>query len=200
MAFLRTFRSEKEVLAYFAPAKWAAAIANIDKATVYPEMTLKLLDATYCEGLAARLVDNNIRGLFTLGRPHEPIVDAAVRQAALLFVAKYGADLSVFGTLLYFAQYLTDHKSSYGQFDLVDVLKQCGKSFLPAWHKRLAREERNTDSHQGCEETGIAALYTFLRREYVAKGRDLRTAPIVRLGSFSDEELRFIESGEPLPL
>ena len=197
-AFLRIFPSEHAVLAYFAPAKWAAAIANADKSTVYQEMTLRLLDATYTEGLAVRLVDNNIRGLYTLGRPHEPINDAAVHQAAALFVGKYGGELSVFGTLLYFAQYLTNHKSTYGQCDLVDVLRQCDKSFLPQWRKRLARKEERAKTTQPYRETGIAALYTYLRREYVAKGISLRESPIVQLSSFTDEELRFIESGEPL--
>ena len=43
-AFLRIFPSERAVLAYFAPAKWAAAIANADKCTCHPCMTLYLLD------------------------------------------------------------------------------------------------------------------------------------------------------------
>lgn len=188
------------MLVYFAPAKWAAALANVDKTTAFPEMTLKMLDESYTEGLAARVVDNNIRGLYTLGRPHEPIVDDAVAQTAEIFVSKYGTDLSIFGMLLYFAQYLTDYKSTYGQFDLIDVLRQCGKSFLPEWHKRLAKNERKEHKIELCRETGRDALYSYLRRMYVAKGIDLRTSPIVELGSFTDEELSFIESCEPLPL
>lgn len=199
-AFLRIFPSEHEVLAYFAPAKWAAAIANADKATSFPEMTLKMLDTTYSKGLAERLVDNNIRGLYSLGRPHEPIINNVVQQSAQLFVAKYGADLSVFGTLLYFAQYLTDYKSTYGQFDLIDVLKQCGKAFLPAWLKRLGRMERGKHKMEKCVETGRAALYSYLRREYLDKGRDLSESNLVQFGVVSEEEIRFIKSGEVLPL
>ena len=198
-AFLRIFPTEHAVLAYFAPSKWAAAIANADKSTVFPEMTLKLLDATYSEGLSVRIVQNNMHGLYTLGRPHEPIFDTAMHQAAMLFVGKYGAELSVFGTLLYFSQYLTNHKSTYVQIDLVDVLRQCDKSFLPQWRKRLAQKENKVMDFEQCRETGKAALYTFLRREYVDKGIDLRTSPIVQLGSFTEQTLRFIESGEPLP-
>ena len=199
-AFLRTFPSEQSVLAYFAPVKWSAALANADKAPAFSEMTLRLLDTTYSEGLAARIIDNNIRGLYALGRPYEPVNIMAVNQTAALFVGKYGTELSVFGTLLYFAQYLTNHKGTNGQFDLVDVLRQCERSFLPQWRKRLAKKENESKVKKQCRETGVPALYTYLRGEYVAKGIDIRTAPIVQLCSFDEKTLRFIESGEPLPL
>ena len=200
-AFLLIFPSERDVLAYFAPVKWAAAIANADKCTTYPNMTLQLLDLTYSEGTSARLVENNIRGIFSLARPHEPINDTAVGHVSQMFVAKYGTELSVFSVLLYFAKYLTDYKSSYGQFDLVDVLRQCGKLFVPKWRDRLGRlREREDKLSEGFCEVGIAALYTYLRREYVAKGIDIRTSPVVMLSSLSEKDLRFIESGEPLLL
>ena len=198
-AFLRIFPSEREVLTYFAPVKWKAAIINAGKCTCYSYMTLHMLDRTYTEGLADRLVENNIRGLYSLARPTEPIIDNAVRQAAALFVAKFGAELSAFATLLYFAQYLTDHKNSYGQFDLMDVLRQCPKSFLPKWRQRLGQQKHKDSLQQeGCKETGKAALYTYLRHEYVDKGIDIRTSPLVRHLSLSEKELQFIESGEPL--
>ena len=200
-AFLLIYPSERDVLAYFAPVKWAAAVANAHKCTVYPNMTLQLLDLTYSEGISARLVENNIRGLFSLARPHEPINDTAVSHVAQLFVAKYGTELSVFSVLLYFAQYLTDYKSSYGQFDLVDVLHQCGKQFVPKWRTRLGRlREKETKQSEGYCEVGIAALYTYLRREYVAKGKDIRTSPVVMLSSLTEKDLKFIESGEPMML
>ena len=65
---------------------------------------------------------------------------------------------------------------------------------------RKAKKQEATREDDGCKETGKAALYTYLRREYVAKGIDLRTSTLVRLLSLSEEELKFIESGEPLPL
>ena len=176
-------------------------IINADKCTCYPCMTLYMLDSTYTKGLADRLVENNIRGLYSLARPTEPIVDNAVKQAAGLFVAKFGAELSVFGALLYFAQYLTDHKNSYGQFDLMDMLRQYPKSFLPKWRQRQGlKRQKETQRTEGCKETGKAALYTYLRREYVAKGIDIRTSQLVQHLSLPEKELQFIESGEPLIL
>lgn len=186
-AFLLIYPSERDVLAFFAPVKWAAAVANAGKCMAYPHMTLQLLDLTYTEGISAQLVENNIRGIFTLARPHEPINDAAVAHVAQLFVAKFGTELSVFAVLLYFAQYLTDYKSSYGQFDLVDVLRQCGKQFVPKWRARQGRlREKGAGQKEGFCEVGIAALYTFLRREYVAKDIDLHSSPVVNLSSPSN--------------
>ena len=199
--FLRIFPSEQDVLIFFSPAKWKAAIANANKCTQYSYMTLNMLDRTYSPGLADRLVENNIRGIFSLARPIEAINDNAVKQAAALFVGKFGAELSAFGALLYFAEYLTDHKNSYGQFDLIDVLRQCNKSFLPKWRQRLGQQkQKETRQSEGSKETGKAALYTYLRREYVAKGIDIRNSPLVQHLSLSESELKFIESGEPLPL
>ena len=200
-AFLRIFPSERDVLAYFAPVKWAAAVANANKCTAFPNMTLQLLDLIYNEGISARLVENNINGIFSLVRLHEPINDTAVKNISQLFVAKYGTELSVFSTLLYFGQYITDYKNSYGQFDLVDVLRQCGKCFVPKWRARLGRlREKEAKESEGFCEVGIAALYTYLRNEYVAKGIDIRTSPYVKQSSMTEEELKFIESSEPLPL
>lgn len=200
-AFLRIFPSERDVLAYFAPSKWSAALDNTDKCTCYAYMTLNLLDRTYSEGLAKQLVENNIRGLYSFAKPNESIIDNVVKQAAGNFVSRYGKELSVFGTLLYFAQYPTDHKNSYGQFDLMDILKQCSKSFLPKWRQLLGKyKEKETDMEKGCKEKGTPALYTYLRREYVAKGIDIRTTSLVQHLSLSEKELQFIESGEPLTL
>ena len=199
-AFLRIFLSERDVLAYFAPAKWAAAAACPSKCNTFPTITLSMLNLMYCNGIAQRIVENNMRGLFSMARPHEPIVDNSVAQAAALFVGKFGTELPVFAMLLYFAQYLTDYKGSYGQFDLVDVLRQCGNTFMPRWNKLLERTHKAEETiERGCRETGKAALYSYLRRNYVDKGIDLHESPFVSLASFTEQELRFIESGEPLP-
>ena len=102
--------------------------------------------------------------------------------------------------LLFFADYLTEYRSSYGQFDLPDILRSCGKSFLPKWLERIGRKEAQANMHEGFVETGRPALYRYLRREYVSKGIDMRTSPIIMHGIFSEKELKFIESGEELPL
>ncbi len=71
--FLLIYPSERDVLAFFAPVKWAAAVAHAGKCMAYPHMTLQLLDLTYTEGISAQLVENNIRGIFTFIKSGEPL-------------------------------------------------------------------------------------------------------------------------------
>ena len=83
----------------------------------------------------------------------------------------------------------------------MDVLRQCSKSFLPKWRQRLGQmKQKEARQMEGFKETGKAALYTYLQREYVAKGIDIRTSPLVQHLSLSEKELKFIESCEPLLL
>ena len=192
------YPSEQHLVAFFAPCKWEGALANPDKCTLYPNAKLSLLDEYYMTGMGKVLVINNMLGLFSLIRPNEPVNRHAVEETAKLFVGKYGKTLSLFGLLYYFANYITDYKNSYGQFDLMDVLRQCGKAFMPWWTARVTQEKRREDEETAFEETGFAALCKILRREYVAKGRDIRTSNICRLGDFTEEELHFIESGEEM--
>ena len=61
-------------------------------------------------------------------RPRDPLCVQAIELTAKMFVGKYGSELSVYGMQYFFATYLTDIKSSFSQFDLTDVLRQCGKA------------------------------------------------------------------------
>ena len=189
------------MIAYFAPAKWAAASANPSRCMMLPSVTLAMADRIYVQKVSEDIVVNNIVGLFTVAKPREPLYKEAIELTARLFVGKFGTQLSMFGMLLFFADYLTEYKSSYGQFDLPDVLRSCGKAFLQKWRERLGRQEqRKNNSNEGCEEVGRAALYRYLRREYVNKGIDVRTVPVVVRGRFSEKELKFIESNEEMTL
>ena len=165
-----------------------------------PSVTLAMVNWIYGKEVVKSIVVNNIVGLFNIAKPREPLYTEAIELTARLFVGKFGTQLSIFGMLLFFADYLTEYKSSYGQFDLPDVLRSCGKTFLPRWRNRLGRQEQRENSKEGFEEVGKAALYRYLRREYVSKGEDIRKAPVVALGCLSEKELKFIESNEELPL
>ena len=198
--FRDLFPSEDKAVAYFAPAKWAAASTNPSRCTMLPSVTLAMVNWIYGKEVVKSIVVNNIVGLFTIAKPREPLYTEAIELTARLFVGKFGTQLSIFGMLLFFADYLTEYKSSYGQFDLPDVLRSCGKAFLPRWRNRLGRQEQRENSKEGFEEVGKAALYRYLRREYVSKGKDIRKAPVVALGCLSEKELKFIESNEELPL
>ena len=198
--FREIFPSEDRVIAFFAPVKWAAASANPSKCLMLPTVTLDMVDRIYGKELSLSIVVNNIVGLYTVTKPREPHYKDSIELTANLFVGKFGSQLSIFGMLLFFADYLTEYKNSYGQFDLPDILRSCSKSFLPKWLERVGRTEKPCNKNEGCVETGKAALYRYLRREYVNKGIDVRTSPIVMHGNFSEKELKFIESGEELLL
>lgn len=196
--FKALFPSDTDVLAFFAPVKWADATANPTKCLMLPSVTLAMLDKIYGKELAFSVVVNNIVGLFTMGRPREAVLKEPVELTARLFIGKFGNQLSMFGMLLFFADYLTEYKSSFGQFDLPDVLRTCAKTFMPRWNARLGAANKQADAKtkEGCKEVGKPALYRYLRREYVERGIDVRTSPLVIYGCLTEKELKFIESGE----
>lgn len=166
-----------------------------------PSVTLAMVDQLYREGLAVTVVVNNIVGLFAVSRPREPLYREAIQQTARLFVGKYGSQLSMFAMLLFFADYLTDYKSSYGQFDLPDVLRQCGKVFLPSWRSRYDRQQRQRSPFDdiSAHEVGKPALLSYLRRAYIDRGLDFHQAPVVKLGFLTPSEITMLENGDVLP-
>lgn len=160
-----------------------------------------MMDDVYgSKGTAKIIVKENLRGLFSLAEPKEAINESAVDMTAGMFVAKYGAELSVFGMLYYFANYLTEYKSSYGRFDMQDVLRQCQKQYIPWWRNRLGRLEDANRQSGATEQTGKAALWAYLRREYVGKGRDVRESALYQYGRITEKECQMIESGEEIAL
>ncbi len=151
----------------------------------------------YGAGTAKLLVKNNLRGIFTMAEPREPVNESVIDMTADLFVAKYGGELSVFGALYYYASYLTEFHDSYGRFDLQDVLRQCGRAYLPWWRNKLSRKASSErDREQG--EVGKAALWSYLRREYVSQGRSVRESNLYRAGMVPEEDVEAIESGREI--
>ena len=185
-------------MAYFSPANWHVILNHVEKSLLYPYVTLRLLEEYYITGTAKSLVCNNLIGIMSISRPKESFNHEAIEQTANLFVGKYGNDITPYGILLYFANYMMEYKSTYAQFDLQDLLRQCGKAFLPHWQERLCRT-KTPAIESSCKEVGIPALYRYLRKEYLAKGKDIRQSPIFKFGNITDKQLSFIESGEEIP-
>ena len=197
--FKKKYPDESAVLSYFAPVKWAATLKHPNNSLYFPDVMLGRLDVMYHEGLARLVVKENLRGIFTMAEPREPFNNEVMDRTADIFVSKFGAELSVFGMLYYFAAYLTEYKSSYGKFDLQDVLRQCGKVFMPWWRNRLGKvEEKEKQAEETSKEVGKAALWTYLRREYVAQGRSVRESNLYRYGMIPEKDIRAIEEGDEL--
>lgn len=133
--FWEIFPSEDKVMAFFAPMKWAAASANPSKCMMLPSVTLAMVDRIYGKELSFSIVVNNIVGLFTVTKPREPHYKEAIEQTARMFVGKFGQQLSIFGMLLFFADYLTEYRSSYGQFwpPSFRLRKGCRARTAPSW-------------------------------------------------------------------
>lgn len=138
----------------------------------------------------------NLAGIFSMANVRESMRDDVVRLTAEMMVAKMGAELSVFGLMHYFASYLTDYKDSFGKFDLQDVLRQCNKAYLPWWRSRVGRmEDAARQEATETEQTGKDALYSYLRREYIQKGRNVRESPLYGHG-LGEKEASALEAGK----
>ena len=197
--FMRLFPTEKSVIDFFSPAKWEDALTNKDACLEYSMVTLQIIRLYYGEGIAKQIVKNNLIGLYTVAKPYEFVNEKALNLAAGLFLGKFATELSVFGTLYYFASYLTNYRNSYSAFDLQDVLRQCDMKFMPHWRECIHRKNDASKVEFKAVETGRAALFTYLRREYVAKGRDVRESALYEYGALAKEDVPLVESMEPLP-
>ena len=78
------------------------------------------------------------------------------------------------------------------------MLRQCEVKFMPYWRGCIHRKNNATKDAVRAVETGRAALFTYLRREYVAKGRDIRESAIYKTGALAKEDVALVESMEPL--
>ena len=196
--FKQLFPTEKSVLDFFSPAKWEQALSHKDACLDYSMVTLHIIRLYYGESIAKQIVRNNLIGLYTVAKPHEFVNEQALNLATGLFLGKFAPELSVFGALYYFASYLTNYRTSYSAFDLQDVLRQCEVKFMPYWRGCIHRKNNATKDAVRAVETGRAALFTYLRREYVAKGRDIRESAIYKTGALAKEDVALVESMEPL--
>lgn len=99
---------------------------------------LKHLDSVYNHnGLAKLVVKNNMVGVYSASAATYAYKDDMMNIAAEMFVAKYGGEINLYAMLLYFANYLLEYKGTYKEFDMQDILQQCGKKFLPWWRKNV---------------------------------------------------------------
>lgn len=196
MTFRKAFPSELSVATYFVPGRWDEFLDNPKRSTEFPSVTLRTLDKLYRDGLAVSIVKNNLVGLFTVTRPRDPLCVQAIELTAKMFVGKYGSELSVYGMQYFFATYLTDIKSSFSQFDLTDVLRQCGKAYMSKWREKVDRvmQSQNAEGRQRQEKklTGLPALVAYFKREYVDKGIDIRTSPLFNAEILKGTELEYI--------
>ena len=198
--FRQWYPKTADVLAFFAPAKWPGVVEQQGNCLLCPTVTLYRLDAMYARGTATELIINNIVGIFRMAEQRETANTEVIQSTARLFAAKYGKELSAFAALHYFAEYLTEYKSSFGRFDLQDVLRQCGAKFLPWWRGYLGRtEDRRQARQDDTTQRGKTALWTYLRREYRDQGRSIRESDLYYFGYVPERDVAVIENTDNQP-
>lgn len=121
---------------------------------------LKHLDMVYNhKGLAKQVVKNNMIGVYSASSATYQYKDDVMNMVADMFIAKYGGELNLYAMMLYFANYLLEYKGTYKEFDMQDVLQQCGKKFLPWWRSKVQSYQPQTDNEE---------------EKYQLKGRDAK--------------------------
>lgn len=174
----------------YSPRNWPYVLSRAEEVFGRPDVTLKQLDMVYGAGTAARLVANQITGIYSSTNTRDVLRQDALTQNSEMFVAKYGHECTLNGMMLYFANYPLEYKSSYGQFDMVDILQQFGKKFLPWWRQRL---QPSTDEKKDSgRPVGREGLIRYLANELLG-GKTLNQlkedSGMYRLGLLTDKDL-----------
>ena len=148
--FKQLFSYESDVLGKFSPSNWANAIEHQAQCYCAPCVMLKHLDRVYnSTGLAKQVVKNNMIGVYSASSATYQYKDDVMNMVADMFVAKYGGEMNLYAMMLYFANYLLEYKGTYKEFDMQDVLQQCGKKFLPWWRSKVQiYQPQNDDENE----------------------------------------------------
>lgn len=164
-AFMVKFPSVGKLLKFFVPANWGYCIAHTNDCIMNPCVTLLQVDAAYsAPGTAQNITAGMFVGLYSMTTAKEPYNQQAANLAAELFVAKYGNECTLYGIMLYFANYLTEYKSSFAQYDVQDILQQFPKKFVPWWRLRLSEcSEQPKQISEAGQPKGKDALPVMLR-------------------------------------
>lgn len=191
---IETFRSRfdtaERVFSAYAPKNWAYVVAHTEDVFAKPSVTLRQLDMIHGAGTAARLVANQITGIYSSTNSRDVLRQDALTQNSEMFVAKYGHECTLNAMMLYFANYPLEYKSSYGQFDIVDILQQFGKKFLPWW--RMRQQPERPKEQQSSGAVGRDGLLRYLADEFLAgKTADQIKAEsgLYRIGRLTDQDI-----------
>ena len=192
--FKEKFPDIYKVYAFFAPATYGRALANIDKCLTEPSILLADVDSLYStSGAAKTIISNQFVGLYSLSTAKESFNRSSADLAADIFLGKYGTICSMYALIVYFAQYLTEYKASFAQFDVQDILLQFSKKFLPWWRGRLAEVKNIPTQPQRMETDPIAERNAYLLEEYTQNGLDIRQSGLYAYGLISESEVKQLE-------
>ena len=172
---------------------WSYFMQHQDQCFEAPEMMLGDIDEYYGTGVALELIRNQMVGVYTISTAKTMYDSNAMNIAADLFISKYGKQCSMYALMLYFGNYLTEYKSSYGQFDMQDILQMFSKKFLPWWRNKVVpyevpkdKEEKNDSELEGQE----AKIWMIAQR--IKNGQtveDVKRCNLYKYGMLTDGEI-----------
>ena len=165
---------------------WGYCLQHLDDCISQPCITLSQVDAVYHQfGTAQMIVKSQFVGIYSMSTAREELNQQASNLASDIFISKYGNDCTLYGLMLYFANYLTEYKSSYAQYDVQDILQQFSKKFLPWWRNKIGIYK--TEDQEPQQETGISIQQ--MLRIWVQEGRtddDFKNGGLYRIGQITD--------------
>ncbi len=191
--FKQQFPDVTKLYNFFAPTKWGYAIAHTNECLTYPCIVLRHVDEIYhCGGVAQNIVRNQLVGLYQMTTAKEPYNANAANIAADLFIAKYGHECTLYDTMLYFANYLTEYKSSFAQYDTQDILQQFNRKYLSWKRARLGQLHVDAPKLENKAPTGKQALEIWLRKA-VNDGVNVRQGGLYKMGFVNETDVQRIE-------
>lgn len=193
--FKTLYPYESDVLGKFSPSNWARAVENQEKCYSAPCVMLKHLDRVYNHnGLAKLVVKNNMIGVYSASSATYQYKEDVMNMVADMFIAKFGGELNLYAMMLYFANYLLEYKGTYKEFDMQDVLQQCGKKFLPWWRSKVQSYQPQTDNEEDESNTGLvgqeAKIWMIAQR--IKEGQtveEIKMCNLCKLGMLTDDEI-----------
>jgi hypothetical protein len=145
------------------------------------------------DGLAKQLVKNNMIGVYSASSANYQYKDDVMNMASDMFIAKYGGELNLYAMLLYFANYILEYKGTYKEFDMQDILQQCGKKFLPWWRSKVIAyevpEEKTDDNETGLKGTEAKIWMIAQRIKNGQTTEDVKRCTLYKYGWLTDEEI-----------
>ena len=99
----------------------------------------------------------------------------------------------MYALMLYFGNYLTEYKSSYGQFDMQDILQMFGKKFLPWWRNKIVPYEvpdtkaEDTDGELVGQEAKIWMIAQRIKNGQTVE--EVKKCNLYKLGMLTDGEI-----------
>lgn len=191
--FKTLYPYESDVLGKFSPSNWARAVENQEKCYSAPCVMLKHLDSVYNHnGLAKLVVKNNMIGVYSASSATYQYKDDVMNMVADMFIAKFGGELNLYAMMLYFANYLLEYKGTYKEFDMQDVLQQCGKKFLPWWRSKVqSYQPQNDDEKEKYQLKGRDAKIWMIAQR-IKEGQtveEIKRCSLYKYGWLTDEEI-----------